>query len=69
MALFLMLDYEKAFDQVDHGYLWEAMARLGLGIGFIRLVRGIVMGASSKVHLNGLFSGEFPVTRGAIGLP
>lgn len=56
MALFFMLDYEKAFARVGHGYLWMAMARLGLGNDFICLVKGTITRVASKVHLNGLFS-------------
>lgn len=63
-ALFLMLDYEKAFDRVKHGYLWAAKAKLGLDNSFIRLVQGLVIGTTSKLHLNGLFMGEIMITRG-----
>lgn len=37
-ALFLKLDYEKAFDRVDHSFLWGAFARIGLEEKFIFLV-------------------------------
>lgn len=39
------------------------MAKLGLGASFIRLVRGLVEGATSKIHANGIFLDEIPVTR------
>lgn len=64
VALCLMLDYKKTFDRVDHGYIWEAMAKLGLGSSFIRLVRGLVEGTSSKIHANRLFFDEIPVSWG-----
>lgn len=40
------------------------MAKLGLGHSFIKLVRGLVEGASSKIHANGLFSNEIPDSKG-----
>lgn len=39
-SLFLKLDFEKAFDRVDHSYIWETMHLLGIGSHFIKLVKG-----------------------------
>lgn len=35
-ALFLKLDFEKAFDRVSHSHIWEAMHFMGIGSHFIR---------------------------------
>lgn len=40
------------------------MAKLGLEKRFIQLVRLLVMGATSKIHVNGLFLNEIFVTKG-----
>lgn len=58
------MDYEKAFNRVDHGFLLEALAKIGLEEGFISLVRGLISGASSKVHTNGMFLEEIFVGQG-----
>lgn len=63
-ALFLMLDFVKAFDCVGHAYLWATMARLGLGADFIHLVQGLVCGATSRLHVNGTFLEDIELTRG-----
>lgn len=59
--MFFKLDYEKAFDWVDHTFLWEALAKIGLGEKFIVLAKGLVLGATSKIHTNGMFSEEIQV--------
>lgn len=63
-TLFLKLDFEKAFDQVEHEYIWAVLDRIGLGGTFLKLVKGLLAGAISKVHINGMFTEEIPITRG-----
>jgi exonuclease III len=62
--LFLLLDFEKAFDRVDFKYLWTTLEKVGLGGHFLKLVQGLVLGATAKVHINGLFTEEIPICRG-----
>lgn len=56
----------KTFDKVEHVYLWEAMEKLGLGEGFIKLLKGLVKGASYRIHMNGGFLEEIALTRGIL---
>lgn len=63
-VLFLKLDFEKAFDRVEHAYLWAILEKVGLGGTFTRLVKGLLSRAVSKVHINGRFTEEIPVTQG-----
>lgn len=63
-ALFLKLDFEKAFDRVEHSYLWEAMLKLGCGEKFISLIQGLIAAAVSKLHINGMYSDDIPLERG-----
>lgn len=63
-ALCQMLDYKKTFNHVDHKNLWETMAKSGSGFNFTKLVRGLVEGATSKIHANGLFLDEISMSWG-----
>ena len=55
-GLIIFLDMEKAFDRVDHNALWEVMAKLGFGSGFIGMVKLLYTGASFRVLVNGAFT-------------
>lgn len=41
-TLFLKLDFEKAFDQVEHLYIWAVLEAVGLGGMFLKLVKGLL---------------------------
>jgi hypothetical protein len=60
-ALFLSLDFEKAFDRVNHEYLWTTMEWLGFGAHFILLVQSLLTHATSRVFVNGRFTSEIPL--------
>lgn len=63
-GVFIKLDFEKAFDRVDHDYLWDTMEALGLGDTFIALIKGLTIGATAAVHLNGCSTYHFNLERG-----
>lgn len=63
-GMFVKLDFEKAYDRVEHSYLWDTMEQCGLGEKFISLVKGLTVGASTAVHVNGAKTFRFPVERG-----
>ncbi|KAL2620271.1 hypothetical protein R1flu_000476 [Riccia fluitans] len=62
--LFIKLDFEKAYDWVNHKYLWQVMETTGFDLKFIQLTKGLVEGSTSKIHMNGRFSQEFLIERG-----
>ncbi|KAL2635946.1 hypothetical protein R1flu_007425 [Riccia fluitans] len=62
--LFIKLDFEKAFDHVEHDFLWDTMSKLGLGDKFVRLVKGLTVGAQTMININGGFSPRFDVSQG-----
>jgi hypothetical protein len=47
------LDFEKAFNRIKWGFLFEALEKLGFGDTWIRWVKELYKGASSTVKLNG----------------
>ena len=61
---FLFLDQEKAFDRVNHEFLFKTMKAFGLGETFIHWVKTIYSNASSILNINGYFSETIPLQRG-----
>lgn len=62
--LFLHLYFKKAFDRVDFEYIWATLAAIGLGGTFLTLMKGLIIGGSVKIHINGQFSEPIPLERG-----
>lgn len=63
-VIFRKLDFAKAFDRVDHDYLWATLAAMNLDPSVIILIQGLVSRAEAKVHVNGMFTRSFPLERG-----
>ena len=49
----LSIDQEKAFDRVDHGYLFKTLRAFGFGEGFIAGVKMLYAGATCPVKVAG----------------
>lgn len=60
----MKLDFEKAFDWVDHDFLWDTLSAMQLDPMVIVLIQGLVFGAEAKVHINGLFTQSFSLECG-----
>ena len=58
------LDQEKAYDRINHRYLWEVLDHMGLPEHFIRTVKHLYTDAKSVVIVNGETSEAFTVIRG-----
>ncbi|KAL3692018.1 hypothetical protein R1sor_005669 [Riccia sorocarpa] len=63
-AVFLKLDFIKAYDRVRHTFLWETLEAMGFSAKFIRLIQGLMVGAEATVHQNGDFTECFELERG-----
>lgn len=61
---FLKVDFVKAFDRVDHTFIWDTMGAMGFNARFLHLIRGLVEGGNSKVHINGFFTDDIQLQRG-----
>ncbi|KAL3683195.1 hypothetical protein R1sor_001217 [Riccia sorocarpa] len=63
-AVFLKLDFAKAYDKLAQQYLWLLMDKLNCGTRFIRLVKGLHVCASAKILAGGQFSTQISISRG-----
>ncbi|KAL3699367.1 hypothetical protein R1sor_017389 [Riccia sorocarpa] len=63
-SIFCKLDFSKAFDRLQHEFLWETMRQMNFGAEYIQLVQGLVAQGSTKIHLNGASTASFPLKRG-----
>lgn len=63
-GVIIALDQEKAYDKIDHSYLWSVLAHLNFPPQFIQTIKAVYEGAKSMVVVNGVLSGEFDITRG-----
>lgn len=60
----LFLDQEKAFDRVDHDFLFAILAHLGFPQSYIGAIRTMYSSAYSVVRINNHLSAPFRVRRG-----
>ncbi|XP_023193817.1 tyrosine-protein kinase SYK isoform X1 [Xiphophorus maculatus] len=58
------LDQEKAFDRVEHRYLWRVLERFGLDSSFIAKIMVLYENIESVLKINGCLCKPFKVTRG-----
>ena len=63
-SAFIFLDQEKAFDRVNHEFLYKTMKAFGIGPSFIHWVRQIYSNATTRVKVNGFLSENIPLRRG-----
>ena len=57
-------DFEKAFDSIEHPFIFAALQSFGFGPEFIQWVRTFLKGVESCVLNNGHSTGYFPLERG-----
>ena len=63
-GIFLFLDFKKAFDNVEHNFLFEILKRYNFGESFIHWIKTIYNNADGKVINNGWLSKTFSITKG-----
>ena len=61
---FLSLDQEKAFDQMNHYYLFETLITFGLGRRYVGMIQMLYVLAECLVKVNGHLLAPFPFKRG-----
>ena len=60
----ISIDQEKAFDRVEHQYLWQTFEAFGFSSGFIAMIKVIYGDIESVLKVNGGLSAPFKVCRG-----
>ena len=63
-AAFIFLDQEKAFDRVNHAFLFKVMKSFGIGENFINWIKLLYSNASAAVNVNGYLTKSIPLGRG-----
>lgn len=59
----ISLDFEKAFDRVEHSFLFSILEQFGFGVNFIKWITILYRGAMTKVKCNGFLTEPFKITR------
>jgi len=59
----LLLDFEKAFDRIEWGFLFTALSKLGFSDTWVRWVGALYQSASSAIKVNGVASPDFQLAR------
>lgn len=62
--IFFKLDFSKAYDKVDWGFLFATMTKIGISTPFLDMVRLLLLDASNHVNVNGKLSPTFEIHRG-----
>lgn len=57
------VDFNKAFDTLEHGYIWDALKIQGVQTKYIRLLRNVYTKGTAQVKLEAIGE-EFPIMRG-----
>ena len=55
-ALIISLDQEKAFDRVEHKYLFKVLEKYNFPNNFINLIKIIYSNIKTKIQINGCFT-------------
>ena len=63
-GILVAIDFEKAFDSVDHTYLFKVLNTFNFGSSFIQWIRTLYSNISSCIINNGFTSDYFAVGRG-----
>jgi hypothetical protein len=58
------MDQEKAYDRVNHKFLWETLEAIGIPCGLIDIIKSLYADASSSLLINGQLAGHINCKRG-----
>ncbi|GFS08727.1 endonuclease-reverse transcriptase [Elysia marginata] len=58
------IDYEKAFDSVEHFAIFDALRKININENYIQILGNIYKNATARIHIDNLRSEPFPINRG-----
>ena len=58
------IDYEKAFDSIEHNVIFKALRNIGINETYINIIEDIYTEATAKVHVESQTSEEIKILRG-----
>ena len=58
------IDFAKAFDSVNHKFLWEKLATMGVSTKILNILKSMYANATSRVTINNNTSSSFPCLKG-----
>ena len=58
------IDYEKAFDSIEHKAIFKALRSIGINETYITILEDTYTGATARVHMDSEVSEEIPILRG-----
>ena len=58
------VDYEKAFDSVEHFAILDTLIKIGVHPIYVKILQNIYKEATSRIHLDNHISKSFPIERG-----
>ena len=58
------IDYEKAFDSVEHFAIFEALRKINVKEDYVQILENIYFNATARIHIDGMESEPFPINRG-----
>ena len=62
-GILLALDFDKAFDRVEHDFLFNVLRKYGFGGRIIKWIQLLYSNAVGSVKCNGIITDSFPLTR------
>lgn len=62
-AAIVSIDFDRAFDRVEHSFLLQVMERMGFPPSFVDILRRLLAVARSQVQVNGRTVGPIPIKR------
>ncbi|GFN98158.1 endonuclease-reverse transcriptase [Plakobranchus ocellatus] len=58
------IDYEKAFDPVDHAAIVQTLRKININENCVTMIENIYKGATARIHIDKQISEAFEIQRG-----
>ena len=62
--MILLIDFSKAFDSINHDYIYETLSFLNFGPKFIKIIRTMLNSRRCNIMIDGHKTEEFRILRG-----